>query len=92
MSNSPITVLCMCSYVSMVRQTLARGLTKTNTLVEMLDLNTADSQEMIEVVGKSSAVIVMAPPSEGPANAAINTLVAVVKEKQVSIHSSASNH
>jgi flavin reductase (DIM6/NTAB) family NADH-FMN oxidoreductase RutF len=62
-------------------QALARGLTKTNTMVEMLDLNTTDSQELIECVSKCAAVVIMAPPSQGQANAAIATLVAAVKGK-----------
>lgn len=68
----------------MTGQALARGLTKTNTLVEMLDLNTVDSQELIECISKVAAVVIMAPPSKGPANAAVTTLVPAVKGKQVS--------
>lgn len=67
------------------KQALARGLTKTNTMVEMLDLNTTDSQELIECVSKCAAVVIMAPPSQGQANAAIATLVAAVKGKVVSV-------
>lgn len=63
-------------------QALARGLTKTNTLVEMLDLNSADSQELIECVSKCAAVVLMAPPSQGPASAAVTTLVTAIKSKQ----------
>jgi flavorubredoxin len=66
-------------------QALARGLTKTNTLVEMLDLNSADSQELIECVSKCAAVVLMAPPSQGPASAAVTTLVTAIKSKQVSV-------
>ncbi|KAG0587056.1 hypothetical protein KC19_2G137700 [Ceratodon purpureus] len=63
-------------------QALARGLTKTNTLVEMVDLNSVDSQELIECVSKVAAVVIMAPPSQGPANAAVTTLVTAIKNKQ----------
>lgn len=63
-------------------QALARGLTKTNILVDMLDLNTADSQELIECVGRSTGIILMAPPSSGPANKIVSTLYAAVKGKQ----------
>lgn len=63
-------------------QALARGLTKTNVLVDMLDLNSADSQELIECVAKSSGVVLMAPPISGPANAIVSTLYAAVKAKQ----------
>lgn len=54
-------------------------------MVEMLDLNTSDSQELIECVSKCAAVVIMAPPSQGQANAAIATLVAAVKGKVVSV-------
>lgn len=51
----------------------------------MMDLNSADSQELIECVGKCAAVVIMAPPSTGHANAAVSTLIAAVKGKQVRI-------
>lgn len=50
----------------------------------MMDLNHADSQELIECVGRSGAVVIMAPPSSGPANKSVTTLFAAVKPgKQV---------
>lgn len=63
-------------------QTLARGLTKTNTGVEMMDLNIVDIQDMIECVSRCAGVVIMAPPSSGPANKAITTIYAAVKPKQ----------
>lgn len=63
-------------------QTLARGLTKTNIGVEMMDLNIIDIQDMIECVGRCAGVVIMAPPSSGPANKALSTLYAAVKPKQ----------
>ncbi|KAH9308362.1 hypothetical protein KI387_036273 [Taxus chinensis] len=63
-------------------QTLARGLTKTNTGVEMMDLNIIDIQDMIECVGRCAGVVVMVPPSSGSANKALSTLYAAVKPKQ----------
>eukprot|EP00271_Cylindrocystis_brebissonii_P015938 TRINITY_DN3901_c0_g1_i1.p1 TRINITY_DN3901_c0_g1~~TRINITY_DN3901_c0_g1_i1.p1 ORF type:complete len:647 (-),score=109.74 TRINITY_DN3901_c0_g1_i1:509-2449(-) len=63
-------------------QALARGITKTNAGVEMVDMKSAESQELIEVVGKSGAVVLMAPPHEGPASAALSTLLSAVKAKQ----------
>eukprot|EP00249_Psilotum_nudum_P015689 c25468_g1_i1 orf=99-1802(+) len=63
-------------------QALARGLTKTNTMVAMLDLNYVDTQELIECIGRCGAVIIMAPPSSGPAIKALSTLYAAVKVKQ----------
>ncbi|KAH7306238.1 hypothetical protein KP509_22G003200 [Ceratopteris richardii] len=63
-------------------QALARGLTKTNILVDMLDLNSADSQELIECVSRSSGVVLMTPPSSGSANSLVSTLYAAIKTKQ----------
>lgn len=50
----------------------------------MMDLKSADPQEIIECVGKSGAVVVMAPPSSGPANSSVSILYAALKPKQVS--------
>lgn len=69
-------------YSDRLSQALARGLTKTNILVDMLDLNSADSQELIECVGRCSGIVLMAPPISGPANKIVSTLYAAVKEKQ----------
>ena len=51
----------------------------------MMDLNAAaaDVQELVEVVGRSAAVVVMMPPAKGPASDAIATLFASMKAKQV---------
>lgn len=60
-------------------QSIARGLTKTNCGAEMLDLNHADIQEVVETVGKSAALVIMSPPSSGPAIQQVTTLLASVK-------------
>ncbi|CAM6100511.1 unnamed protein product [Calypogeia fissa] len=66
-------------YSDRLSQAIARGLTKTNCGAEMLDLNHADIQEVVETVGKSAGIVVMAPPSSGPAIKAVTTLLASVK-------------
>jgi len=63
-------------------QSIARGISKTGAGVEMMDLKSADVQELVECVGKSGAVCIMAPPTSGPAASAITTLFAAVKPKQ----------
>eukprot|EP00252_Welwitschia_mirabilis_P022772 TRINITY_DN6258_c0_g1_i1.p1 TRINITY_DN6258_c0_g1~~TRINITY_DN6258_c0_g1_i1.p1 ORF type:complete len:630 (+),score=94.98 TRINITY_DN6258_c0_g1_i1:67-1956(+) len=70
-------------YSDRLCQTLARGLTKTNTGVDMMDLNAIDTQEMVERVGRCAAAVIMAPPSTGPANKALSTLYAALKPKQL---------
>ncbi|KAJ7549448.1 hypothetical protein O6H91_07G053400 [Diphasiastrum complanatum] len=69
-------------YSDRLSQALARGLTKTNSGVEMLDLNSVDTQELVESLGRNGAVVIMAPPISGPANKAIATVYAALKVKQ----------
>ncbi|EFJ07761.1 hypothetical protein SELMODRAFT_448328 [Selaginella moellendorffii] len=69
-------------YSDRLSQTFARGLTKTDTGAQMIDLNSTDSQEIVESVARNSAVFLMTPPSTGPANAAISTLYAALKTKK----------
>eukprot|EP00897_Mesotaenium_endlicherianum_P005945 jgi/Mesen1/5379/ME000268S04584 len=63
-------------------QAMARGITKTTAGAEMIDLNTVETQELVEAVGRSAAVVLMVPPHTGPAAAAATTLFAAVKSKQ----------
>lgn len=63
-------------------QSLARGLTKTDVETEMLDLNFADTQELVEAVGRSAAIVLMTPPRSGPAAERAGALLAAVKGKQ----------
>eukprot|EP00245_Coleochaete_scutata_P010402 TRINITY_DN3632_c0_g5_i1.p1 TRINITY_DN3632_c0_g5~~TRINITY_DN3632_c0_g5_i1.p1 ORF type:complete len:665 (+),score=115.10 TRINITY_DN3632_c0_g5_i1:96-2090(+) len=69
-------------YSDRLSQALARGITKTDTGVEMVDLKVADPQEVVECVGRNAAVVMMTPPTSGPANATFNTLYAAIKPKQ----------
>eukprot|EP00475_Leptophrys_vorax_P024740 TRINITY_DN34220_c0_g1_i1.p1 TRINITY_DN34220_c0_g1~~TRINITY_DN34220_c0_g1_i1.p1 ORF type:complete len:693 (-),score=42.91 TRINITY_DN34220_c0_g1_i1:347-2314(-) len=63
-------------------QALARGVTKTGAGVEMLDLNAAETQEVVECVGRNAAVVLMSPPTSGNAARLVPTLFACVKPKQ----------
>lgn len=58
-------------------------MTKTNAGVEMVDLSSVETQELVETVGRNKAVVIMAPPQEGPANKAVSTLLSALKAKQV---------
>jgi len=60
-------------------QSIARGLTKTDVSVEMLDLSSADTQELIEAVGRSGAIVLLAPPSASEAATKCGTLLSAVK-------------
>ena len=63
-------------------QSIARGLTKTETEVVMMDLLTADSQEVIETTKHASGIVVLSPPSSGPANDQLANIIGAVDSKQ----------
>ncbi|KAK9817135.1 hypothetical protein WJX72_010039 [[Myrmecia] bisecta] len=64
-------------------QTLARGITKAGVATDMVDLASVDAQELVEVVGRSTGVVIMAPPSDSrEAQAAVSTLLSALKPKQ----------
>lgn len=45
-------------------QTLARGITKADVQTEMVDLLSADPQEVVAVIGRSKGLVLMSPPSD----------------------------
>ncbi|MGB8699907.1 MAG: diflavin flavoprotein [Thermosynechococcaceae cyanobacterium] len=74
-------------YSDRLSQAIARGITKTEVAVEMMDLKSADPQEVGELVGRAQGLVICTPPSSGTvatmAKAALGTLLAAVKNKQV---------
>ncbi|MEM6518816.1 MAG: diflavin flavoprotein [Cyanobacteria bacterium P01_C01_bin.70] len=71
-------------YSDRISQAIARGITKTDVAVEMMDLRSADPQEVNELVGRASGIAVGMPPAAGAklAQAAIGTILAAVDHKQ----------
>lgn len=70
-------------YSDRLAQAIAHGITKTTVAVEMMDLNAADPQEVNELVGRSAAIIIGTPAqTNGPAIAAISTILSAAKTKQ----------
>ena len=63
-------------------QSIARGLTKADVEVEMMDMNTADTQELVEAVGGAAGIVILAPPTQGPASDALAAIVGSCKSKQ----------
>ncbi|MEW5306825.1 MAG: hypothetical protein WDW36_009263 [Sanguina aurantia] len=51
-------------YSDRLSQSLARGVTKAGVATEMLDVLTADPQEVVAIVGRSKGLILMCPPSD----------------------------
>jgi len=74
-------------YSDRLSQALARGIDKTGTAVEMMDLKSADPQDVQELVNRTAGIVISTPPSSGPgasaAQAAVSTVLAAVKDKQV---------
>lgn len=74
-------------YSDRLSQAIARGIIKTGVAVEMMDLKSADPQEVNELVSHASGIVVATPPAFGSfanqAQAAVNTILAAAKEKQI---------
>jgi len=63
-------------------QTLARGVTKAGVQTEMVDMLSADPQELVAVVGRSGGVILMSPPNDsGEARTSLAALTSALKPK-----------
>ncbi|MBV8886417.1 MAG: diflavin flavoprotein, partial [Chroococcidiopsidaceae cyanobacterium CP_BM_RX_35] len=67
-------------------QAIAHGITKTGIAVEMMDLKSADLQEVKDLVSLAAGLVVGTPPMTGPdasvAQTAISTILAAAKAKQ----------
>ncbi|MEQ9670104.1 diflavin flavoprotein [Coleofasciculus sp. G2-EDA-02] len=71
-------------YSDRLSQAIARGITKTGVGVEMMDLKSADPQEVQETVSRAGGMAIAMPPaSNKAATAAVSTVLAAVKSKQV---------
>lgn len=73
-------------YSDRLSQAVARGLTKTGVAVEMMDMRSADPQEVNELVGRASGLVIGMAPSSGTGaretQATLGTILAAVKAKQ----------
>ncbi len=64
-------------------QSVAKGITKTGVAVEMVDIKSADTQEVRELVQHSTGIVMGMPPlSNQEISANISTILASVNEKQ----------
>lgn len=74
-------------YSDRLSQAIARGINKTGVGVEMVDLRTADPQEVQEILSRSSAIIMGMPPISGnnakELTTNIGTILAAAKDKQL---------
>ncbi|MDY6941125.1 MAG: diflavin flavoprotein [Cyanobacteriota bacterium] len=73
-------------YSDRLSQAVARGLTKTGVAVEMMDLKSADPQEVHELVGRTAGIVIGTPPVSGAVATevldALGTVFAAAKDKQ----------
>jgi flavorubredoxin/flavin reductase (DIM6/NTAB) family NADH-FMN oxidoreductase RutF len=74
-------------YSDRLSQAIARGITKTGVAVEMVDLRSAENQEVHEIVTRAAGIVLGMPPlasKEHPEIVAnVGTVLAASKEKQV---------
>jgi flavorubredoxin/flavin reductase (DIM6/NTAB) family NADH-FMN oxidoreductase RutF len=71
-------------YSDRLTQAIAHGITKAGVAVEMLDLKSADLQEIHELVGHAAGLVVSTPPMGSvTAQTAVGTILATAKAKQV---------
>jgi len=70
-------------YSDRLSQSIARGITKTGVAVEMMDLKSAEPQDVQELVSRASGLVIGMPPSSAAtAQAVISTVLAAAKDKQ----------
>lgn len=71
-------------YGDRLAQSIIHGVQKTGVAVEMIDLSSADNQEIQELAGRAAGIIIGMPPTKAlAAQAGINSLLSVLKPKQV---------
>ncbi|MBR8829574.1 MAG: Diflavin flavoprotein A 1 [Chroococcopsis gigantea SAG 12.99] len=73
-------------YSDRLAQAIAKGVTKTGTAVEMLDLKAADPQEVKELASSAVGIIIGTPPTSGQYSqeitANMGTILASIEPKQ----------
>ncbi|HIK46946.1 MAG TPA: MBL fold metallo-hydrolase, partial [Leptolyngbyaceae cyanobacterium M65_K2018_010] len=74
-------------YSDRLSQAIARGITKTNVAVEMMDMRSADPQEVTELVSRAKGLVIGLPPASGSeakeTQATLGTILAAVHRKQI---------
>ena len=74
-------------YSDRLSQAIARGITKTGVAVEMVDIKSADPQDIQELVSRAGGIVIGMPPLSGnhhkETTTSIGSILAAAKEKQV---------
>ncbi|TAF02505.1 MAG: MBL fold metallo-hydrolase [Nostocales cyanobacterium] len=86
-AETPVGIFYVSEYgfSDRLAQSIANGITKTGVAVELVDLGGAvDLQELRELVGRCTGIVVGMPPASGSATiqAALSTVLGSAKEKQ----------
>ncbi len=73
-------------YSDRLSQAIAKGITKTGVAVEMVDLKSADAQDVTELVSRAAGLVIGMPPLSGDnlqeTTASLGTILVAAKEKQ----------
>mmetsp|Transcript_41463 Transcript_41463/g.50255 ORF Transcript_41463/g.50255 Transcript_41463/m.50255 type:complete len:655 (-) Transcript_41463:272-2236(-) len=69
-------------YTEQLTKWLEAGLEKTEVAVELVDMSSIDTQDLIETIGRNSAIILLTPPAGGASSEMLGTLLAAVGKKQ----------
>ena len=73
-------------YSDRLSQSIATGITKTGVAVEMIDLRSADPQDVQELISRSAGIVIGMPPTTAKtaatAQTIISTVLAAAHEKQ----------
>lgn len=76
-------------YSDRISQAIASGITKTGTAVEMIDMRSAEAQEVQELVSRVSGIVISMPPAAAvAAQATISTVLAAATQQAVGLFES----
>jgi len=84
-AETVVAVFCATDYgySDRLAAAICQGVQKTGVGVEIMDLTTADSQEIQELAHRAAGIVIGMPPSANvAAQAAVSSLLAVTKDKQ----------
>lgn len=90
-TKAETTVAIFCTYgygySDRLAEAIAQGIQKTGVAVEMVDMRSADLQEVQEIVSRCAGIVIGTPPSTASdaatTGATLSTVLAAAKEKQV---------
>ena len=81
---SAVCYISQYGYCDRLSQAIARGITKANTQVQLVDLRATDTQELSSLIGEAGAVVIPTWPNipDVDLQNSIGTMLAALKQKQ----------